>query len=487
MLSHLFGGSEDEDDDESMFMGILHKKFGDSIVPLEELGELIIEVVDGDKKEDDNVRDTTLFIESICSDGICRGATEALEKKWGAAYSIGGLSGFPFGGVTAVKDIKDQVPNGGDVFLFYAPHVGFSSTCEVGCLERPGREDEPRCCASSLSALSQANKELRKAVVKKENPYDMQQLYITKALKKKIVRCREVNVSYDLEKGNVHSTIYRCIKNDINHIFSIRKDVEQTTVDGEQVTLSCHAFNNSECKNFYVLGGVIINTPLGLPDFFLPKRFEVHTKVQDVCSQYRDLLGVFDGVAAEPQGIFCSVVPSLSKKPTDVWKKGEWKRMEQNELPQSEIKMRRLYGQCDEWRNASRHTSHGHDETEDDRSDESECAVVSANFLNEDGNDKNTPMIEANKGSEYTMTDSHKKDEGIALIQKAYVEDRVNERFKENKEKVDVRRRVVAIEETKKDKGMFSTYLNLSSSPSKLARIRNPPPSKKKLLKKGLL
>ena len=57
-----------------------------------------------------------------------------------------------------------------------------------------------RCCASSLSALSQANKELRKAVEKKENPYDMQQLYITKTLKTEITRCREVDVSYDLQK-----------------------------------------------------------------------------------------------------------------------------------------------------------------------------------------------------------------------------------------------------------------------------------------------
>ncbi|GMH55639.1 hypothetical protein TrRE_jg7057, partial [Triparma retinervis] len=171
------------------------------------------------------LKDKTLLVESTCSDGICREATAAMEGRWGGAYRIGGLSGFPFGGRSAVKEVAKQAPEGGDVFLMYAPHVGLSSFCEI--------------------------------------------------------------------KRDVEEVAIENMKGEVA--------IED---NGGVVTLSRHALNKSKCANFFVLGGIIVNTPAGMPDFFAPKRFEVHTKVggRGDCSHVRDLLGVFDAPRVERLG-----------------------------------------------------------------------------------------------------------------------------------------------------------------------------------------
>ena len=164
----MFANSNSYDDDEEMYVGILQKHFGPNALPLNELAKKMFDLVDGDDNGKKQLKDT-LLVESTCSDGICREATANLEERWGGAFRIGGLSGFPFGGTSAVKEIANQAPDGGDVFLIYAPHVGFSGSCEIGRLERPGKDtEEPRCCESNLTAVNQVNKELRRNMVKKE-------------------------------------------------------------------------------------------------------------------------------------------------------------------------------------------------------------------------------------------------------------------------------------------------------------------------------
>jgi hypothetical protein len=180
--------------DEDMYIGVLQKRFGPNALSLNDLATKMFHVVDGGDIVDGGgdivdgggdpvdggrlvfegcgkgtkLKDKTLLVESTCSDGICREATAAMEGRWGGAYRIGGLSGFPFGGKSAIKEVAKQAPEGGDVFLMYAPHVGLSSFCEVGRLERPGNDNgELRCCESNLAAVSQVNKELRRNMLKK--------------------------------------------------------------------------------------------------------------------------------------------------------------------------------------------------------------------------------------------------------------------------------------------------------------------------------
>ncbi|GMH67542.1 hypothetical protein TrRE_jg13554 [Triparma retinervis] len=345
----MFANSNSYDDDEEMYVGILQKHFGPNALPLNKLAKKMFDLVDGDDNGKKQLKDT-LLVESTCSDGICREATANLEERWGGAFRIGGLSGFPFGGTSAVKEIANQAPDGGDVFLIYAPHVGFSGSCEIGRLERPGKDtEEPRCCESNLTAVNQVNKELRRNMVKKEQRFDAQQFHITAALRGKAMKQKDKNSSYHLEKEVAHTAVYKLITKEINDVFRIRRDVEEVTIEDIKggVTLSRHALNKSKCTNFFVLGGIIVNTPMGMPDYFAPKRFEVHTTVGGAgsCSHVRDLLGVFDVPRVEQLGgLFCSAITNkLNNSDLSVWTTGKWKRFTQEKLPEGDSSWRKEF------------------------------------------------------------------------------------------------------------------------------------------------
>ena len=65
---------------------------------------------------------------------------------------MGGLAGFPFGGVTAFGAMASHIPDGGHTLVVYAPHVGVDSTGAVGTVERVGRAKGGACCGSAIAA-----------------------------------------------------------------------------------------------------------------------------------------------------------------------------------------------------------------------------------------------------------------------------------------------------------------------------------------------
>lgn len=65
---------------------------------------------------------------------------------------MGGLAGFPFGGVTAFGAMASHIPDGGHTLVVYAPHVGVDSTGAVGTVERVGRANGGACCGSAIAA-----------------------------------------------------------------------------------------------------------------------------------------------------------------------------------------------------------------------------------------------------------------------------------------------------------------------------------------------
>ena len=196
--------------------------------------------------------------------------------------------------------------------------------------------------------------------------------------------------SYQFEMEMAHTAIYKLIDEEINAIFKIKRDVEEVAIEnmkgevaiednGGVVTLSRHALNKSKCANFFVLGGIIVNTPAGMPDFFAPKRFEVHTKVggRGDCSHVRDLLGVFDAPRVERLGgLFFNVL--CNEDTTDTprveglgglffnvlcnedttteggnsdqsnLKNGKWRGLTQENLPEGDSSWRKHSGQPDQ-------------------------------------------------------------------------------------------------------------------------------------------
>lgn len=96
----------------------------------------------------------TLLTTSFCCDEDNR----ALEKDFGLHYgdnfSMGGLAGFPFGGVTSFGAMADHIPNDGSCLLIFGPHVGIDRDGNFGSVNRRGRDVPGACCGSACSAVS---------------------------------------------------------------------------------------------------------------------------------------------------------------------------------------------------------------------------------------------------------------------------------------------------------------------------------------------
>jgi hypothetical protein len=60
---------------------------------------------------------TTLLATSFCCDEVNRPLEEDFAKPYGQQFNMGGLAGFPFGGVTGFAAMAKHIPDGGSCKL----------------------------------------------------------------------------------------------------------------------------------------------------------------------------------------------------------------------------------------------------------------------------------------------------------------------------------------------------------------------------------
>lgn len=96
--------------------------------------------------------DNTLVASSLCSDEVNRPLEEIFLKHYGNHFSMGGLAGFPFSGVTGFGAMASHIPEGGSCILVYGPHVGVDNEGTVGKVNRRGVSKPSTCCGSSVGA-----------------------------------------------------------------------------------------------------------------------------------------------------------------------------------------------------------------------------------------------------------------------------------------------------------------------------------------------
>ncbi|MFM8333075.1 MAG: hypothetical protein ACKN9T_15425 [Candidatus Methylumidiphilus sp.] len=105
----------------------------------------------------------TLLATSICADDILatRDGDEthtfkdAVRKDFLGPFSMGGLAGLPYSGLTGMLAIAHHIPEGGALMLAYGPHIGISDQGELGKLQRPGQSHESSACGALVLALEQ--------------------------------------------------------------------------------------------------------------------------------------------------------------------------------------------------------------------------------------------------------------------------------------------------------------------------------------------
>ena len=149
-----------------------------------------------------------------------------------------------------------HIPDGGSCLLVYGPHVGVDLDGKVGTVNRRGKEKGGTCCGSAVAASGYVNAvykgELKEAQAPVET-IDAQQLYVGSVLlpyAERLAKATDAMVELPY-------AIFEPVDDLTNRI--VAKAASKVGGTGK----------------IALLGGIQINTPAGISDYFLPLRFEL--------------------------------------------------------------------------------------------------------------------------------------------------------------------------------------------------------------------
>lgn len=205
----------------------------------------------------------TLFGSSICPDEVNGGNEEVfglMRSRWGESFTLGGLGGIPFAGKSGFGAYVHHVPENGNLFVLFAPHVGISADGSVGKLQRVGQKKPSTACGASIGAFKTlVNKEVDDYLTKDpvKETFDIQIKFIAAKLKPLLK-------SVDKSDDQIAFVTYQ-----------MYKLVREFLVD--EIVSTPDMWGEGEVKEISVLGGIMINRDTG-GDFFQPLLFESRTQ-----------------------------------------------------------------------------------------------------------------------------------------------------------------------------------------------------------------
>jgi hypothetical protein len=211
----------------------------------------------------------SLLATSLCCDEVNRPLERDLQKAFGDHFNMGGLAGFAFGGVTSFCAMASHIPDNGSCLVVYGPHVGVDELGMVGTVNRRGRERGGNCCGSAIAAAAYVDGVYENAAEKAAAPscpLDAQQTFVGNMLlphAERLQKAKDKMVELPLALYDAQDAL----------MLKIIAAACSKVPDSGQIAL---------------LGGVQINTPDGVSDFFLPLRFEVRNNRGTVI---KDLMG----------------------------------------------------------------------------------------------------------------------------------------------------------------------------------------------------
>jgi Limiting CO2-inducible proteins B/C beta carbonyic anhydrases len=205
----------------------------------------------------------TLCATSLCGDEMNRPLEQALSQIFGENYSLGGLAGCPFGGVTAFRKMKAHVADDGAAVIVYGPHVGVSLDGRVGHVDRAkisSQEGEHTlCCRSAILGADQVSKVLRgEAEAMPMDLMDVSQYFVGNMLMPYAERLE----AHATEVQKMMDLPYVLFEGQSDLMYRIIQEGSQAGFPGAVA----------------VLGGIQINTPRGYMDYYLPLRFDLYNQ-----------------------------------------------------------------------------------------------------------------------------------------------------------------------------------------------------------------
>ena len=213
----------------------------------------------------------TLLATSLCCDEVNRELESDLIKIYNDNFSMGGLAGFAFGGVTSFGAMAHHIPTGGSCVIVYGPHVGVDSDGTVGKVNRRGRGASGACCGSAAAA-AQYVKNVGAGEIEASgppaDPIDAQQTFVGNMLLPqgpRIAEAADASVELPLALFDEQDKLMKSI-----------------------VTKACGEVHGD--GKIALLGGIQINSPEGTSEYFLPKVFELWNnkgeKIVDLISSF---------------------------------------------------------------------------------------------------------------------------------------------------------------------------------------------------------
>jgi hypothetical protein len=192
----------------------------------------------------------TILATSVCSDEIIRSATNFRDYvSLNTPFQLGGLAGFPFTGLTGFAAFASHVPDDGCAIFLYGPHIGISGSNELGRVIRTGQLLESTCCGALMGAVKSFEADGNTGP---DPEFDYQQWKLTEQLaseKEKILNSDNALIAAtDAMFGRISDRIKKLLEKSEHHF------------EGNKVAL---------------MGGIIINTDFGEPDWFDEREFEV--------------------------------------------------------------------------------------------------------------------------------------------------------------------------------------------------------------------
>jgi Limiting CO2-inducible proteins B/C beta carbonyic anhydrases len=224
--------------------------------------------------------DSTLVAFSLCSDEVNRPLEDTFNGWYGEHFNMGGLAGFPFAGVTGFGAMAAHIPDGGSCLVVYGPHVGIDSDGNVGKINRKGRTNSGTCCGSAVYAskyvLNVYNGQTETVPLVPIDNVDAQQNYVASQL---LPYGAMIADSSDPMVALPYATFEPI-------------DTMMTKI----VSKGCGGVGPS--GSIALLGGLQINTPRGMSDYFLPLRFDIRNNKNEII----DNLLWTRKVGTEPRG-----------------------------------------------------------------------------------------------------------------------------------------------------------------------------------------
>lgn len=211
----------------------------------------------------------TLFAHSICSDEVNNRSEQLvplMSKRWGEAFTLGGLAGLPFAGKSGFSAYFHHVPENGKLLVMFAPHVGIGPLGRIGALQRDGQDNISSACGAAVGAY----KELQK---KKASPVDPVTVL-------DLLKDEDTAIDFDPQ-----------LKTIVDLLKPRLKGIEDSSDSIAFVTYQMYGIIREllygildqtpdlfeSCSEVAIVGGLMINRRIG-GDFFQPMSFETCTK-----------------------------------------------------------------------------------------------------------------------------------------------------------------------------------------------------------------